>query len=146
MNCLHTCICRVNVRDTSPAYPVGAQVVTNRKGNGRDPRSTLALVCSQLFEMIPRSKTSPGVPHSPIIFYYQKNMKIFKSIRTKNISSSPLFSNNLLLLTKNIFQQFSNTAPFPNDYQNILIFHSISPQSNRVFMLSQYVVVLEQEY
>jgi len=36
--------------------------------------------------------------------------------------------------------------PFPDHYWNVPIFHPISPQIKGGFMLSQYVVVMGQEY
>jgi len=45
-----------------------------------------------------------------------------------------------------VLQQFPIHIPFPNNYWDVLIFHPLSSQIKGGFMLSQYVIVLGQEY
>ena len=64
-------------------------------------------------------RASTTISHSPIIFYYWE---------------------------KNALQQFPIHIPFPNNYWDVLIFNPLSSQIKGGFMLSQYVIVLGQEY
>ena len=78
----------------------------------------------------------------PFVCHYEWK----KPKMSKSISSSPLFSNNILL-KKNMLKKFPNTVLFPQkNYWDVLIFHPISPQIKGGFMLSQYVVLLGQKY